>query len=407
MRLLLGRWIALVASTCLASGAQEPLLLSTAGKQLILKDDLIAFHKNLTQIESISGNEKEVGEWLLASLESQGYHVEKQEVQKKPERFNVLAWPGEKRDAKVVLSSHIDTVPPFLPYKYTSNGSHSTIFGRGSVDAKGSVATQIIAVNELLSAGSINPDDVAVLFVVGEEVGGAGMRTANDLDLHPQAIIFGEPTEGKLASGHKGILQIVLSAKGKSGHSGYPWLGRSANEVLVRSLGALINLGEKLPKSDKYGTTTFNLGRMEGGVAGNVIAEMANASVAVRIAAGEPEQVETAVTKAIHHAVQEFLEDGKLKAEGVIDIDFSGQGYGPIAIDADVPGFDVFTVNYGTDIPWLRKTVKDQKRYLYGPGSILVAHSANEEILESDLFAAVEDYQRIILHALGKGEEKK
>lgn len=110
MRLLLGRWIALVASTCLASGAQEPLLLSTAGKQLILKDDLIAFHKNLTQIESISGNEKEVGEWLLASLESQGYHVEKQEVQKKPERFNVLAWPGEKRDAKVVLSSHIDTV---------------------------------------------------------------------------------------------------------------------------------------------------------------------------------------------------------------------------------------------------------------------------------------------------------
>ncbi|KJX94411.1 acetylornithine deacetylase like protein [Zymoseptoria brevis] len=406
MRLLLGRLLALVASTCLASGAQEPLL-SAAGKKLILTDDLIAFHKNLTQIESISGNEREVGEWLLASLKAQGYHVEKQEVQKKPERFNVLAWPGEKRDAKVVLSSHIDTVPPFLPYQYTSNGSHSTIFGRGSVDAKGSVATQIIAVNELLSAGSIDPDDVAVLFVVGEEVGGAGMRTANDLDLHPQAIIFGEPTEGKLASGHKGILQIVLSATGKSGHSGYPWLGRSANEVLVRSLGALINLGEKLPKSDKYGTTTFNLGRMEGGVAGNVIAEMANASVAVRIAAGEPDEVETAVTKAIHHAVQEFLEDGKLRAEDVIDIDFSGQGYGPIAIDADVPGFDVFTVNYGTDIPWLKKTVKDQKRYLYGPGSILVAHSANEEILESDLFAAVEDYQKIILHALGKGEEKK
>jgi acetylornithine deacetylase len=274
------------------------------------------------------------------------------------------------------------------------------------VDAKGSVATQIIAVNELLNAGTIHADDVAVLFVVGEEVGGAGMRAANDLDLHPQTVIFGEPTEGKLVSGHKGILQIVLSARGKSGHSGYPWLGRSANEVLVRSLSALMTLGEKLPQSEKYGITTFNLGRIEGGVAGNVIAETANASVAVRIAAGTPEVVEKAVTKAIHLAVQEFLEDGKLKPEDVIDIDFSGQGYGPVDIDSDVPGFKVFTVNYGTDIPWLKKAVKDQKRYLYGPGSILVAHSANEEILESDLFAAVEGYQKIILHALGKGDEK-
>jgi acetylornithine deacetylase len=167
-----------------------------------------------------------------------------------------------------------------------------------------------------------------------------------------------------------------------------------------------MTLGESLPKSDKFGTTTFNLGRMEGGVAGNVIAERANASIAVRIASGEPEEVEKAVTKAIHHAVCEFLEDGKLKPEDVIDIDFSGQGYAPIDLDADVPGFDVFTVNYGTDVPWLKKTVKDQKRYLYGPGSILVAHSANEEILERDLFAAVEGYEKIILHALGKGAEE-
>jgi acetylornithine deacetylase len=108
MKFLLGSLLALGASTCLAS-VQEPLL-SVFGKKLTLKHDLIALHKNLTEIESISGNEKEVGEWLLASLHSQGYHVEKQIVEKSPERFNVLAWPGSKRDAKVVLSSHIDTV---------------------------------------------------------------------------------------------------------------------------------------------------------------------------------------------------------------------------------------------------------------------------------------------------------
>lgn len=227
------------------------------------------------------------------------------------------------------------------------------------------------------------------------------MRKANDLGIAPKTVIFGEPTEGKLVSGHKGTMQARLTAKGKSGHSGYPWLGRSANEVLVRALAPLIDLGEKLPKSDKYGTTTLNLGKIEGGVASNVIAESATAGIAVRIADGTPKQVQKRITKAVHHAIRDFLE-GELEPKDVIEIDFSGKGYGPIELDHDVPGFDVMTVNYGTDIPWLEKTVKDQKRYLYGPGTILVAHSADEKLTLGQLEGAVEGYKKIILHALGK-----
>lgn len=173
--------------------------------------------------------------------------------------------------------------------------------------------------------------------------------------------------------------------------------------MLVSALGAFINLGEKLPQSEKYGITTFNIGRMEGGVAGNVIAESATADITTRIAAGTPSLIKKEVTKAVNHAIKDFLEDGKLKPWEVLELDFSGPGYGPIDIDHDVPGFEVFTVNYGTDIPWL-KIGEETKRYLYGPGTIFVAHSANEEILESDLFDAVEGYEKIILHALGKGE---
>lgn len=232
------------------------------------------------------------------------------------------------------------------------------------------------------------------------------MRKANDLNLTPKTVIFGEPTEGKLVSGHKGIAQAFLHAKGKAGHSGYPWLGRSANEVLVAALSSIIHLGDQLPKSDKYGVTTFNLGRIEGGVAANVIAESANASITARIAKGSPEMIEKAVVKAVHHAVRDFLED-HLEPEDVIDINFESEGYAPIDIDADVPGFDVMTVNYGTDIPWLQKTVKDQKRYLYGPGTIFVAHSANEELTVKELEDAVTGYEKIILHALGKGDEDR
>jgi acetylornithine deacetylase len=226
------------------------------------------------------------------------------------------------------------------------------------------------------------------------------MRKANELKLQPQAIVFGEPTEAKLVSGHKGNLRLIIKAFGKAAHSGYPWLGRSANEVLTRALAALMELGPNLPKSDKYGVTTINLGHIEGGVAANVVAQSANADIAIRIAEGTPEMIKHEIRKAIYLAIESFL-DEDLRPEDIIELSFTSTGYGPIDIDHDIPGFDSFTVNYGTDIPWLEKTVEGQKRYLYGPGSILVAHSDHEALTEEQLYEGVEGYERILLYLLG------
>jgi acetylornithine deacetylase len=288
-------------------------------------------------------------------------------------------------------------VPPFWKYERKDKN----IKGRGSVDAKGSVATQIIAANGLLSTKEIHPDDVSFLYVVGEETGGDGMRAANYLKLKPKTIIFGEPTEGKLASGHKGMLSFKLIAKGKAAHSGYPWLGLSANEVLVTALAALMELGQSLPEDDKFGLTTINLGKIQGGVAHNVVAESAEALIAVRIAQGTPAAMKNATINAIDIAVAKFLKDSQVPRD-IIDIEFSGEGYSPIDIDADVPGFESIIVNYGTDIPNLKQTVDGQKRYLYGPGTILVAHSDHEALSEKQLINAVGGYVKLILHALGK-----
>lgn len=293
-------------------------------------------------------------------------------------------------------------MPPFYDYEHHSD---KTISGRGSVDAKGSVAAQVIAANSLLADKRIHPDDIALLYVVGEETGGDGMRVANDLELKPQTIIFGEPTEGKLASGHKGMLSFKLHAKGKAAHSGYPWLGLSANEVMVTALAALMELGENLPVDDKFGKTTINLGMIKGGVAHNVVAESAEASVAIRIAHGTPASLRNETTHAMHTAISKFLKDGQ-EAADILDIAFTGEGYSPVDIDADVPGFDTMIVNYGTDIPNLEKSVDDQKRYLYGPGSILVAHSDHEAITEEQLQSAVSGYEKLILHSLGKKDIK-
>lgn len=106
LHVLLGVSLSFVSGARLS---QEPLQ-DGVKHHLHLTHDLIGLHKNLTEIESISGNEEAVGKWLAASLQSQGYHTALQHLQEEPARFNILAWPGNTRDAKVLLSSHIDTV---------------------------------------------------------------------------------------------------------------------------------------------------------------------------------------------------------------------------------------------------------------------------------------------------------
>ncbi|KAL3424723.1 C6 zinc finger domain-containing protein [Phlyctema vagabunda] len=364
---LLSNWV-----SAHSIGAQQPISSGPSSSGT----SLVELHKTLIEHESISGNEKNVTAYLASYLKKQGFTVELQEVT--PVRHNVLAYIGEQRKTKTAISSHLDTVPPFWPYERVGD----EIWGRGSVDAKGSVAAQVKAVEELWAAGKIAEGDVSLLFVVGEEVSGTGMIKANDLGLSWETVIFGEPTELKLATGHKGILSVFLTAKGKAGHSGYPELGRNANAMLIPALYALTTL--ELPWSEKYGNTTLNIGRMEGGVAGNVIAEDATAIVALRLAAGEPEAVQKIILDAIKKTGQE------------LDVRFT-QGYGPIPIDSDVKGFEKIVVNYGTDIPNLKG---DHKRYLYGPGSILVAHSDHEHLSIADLETAVEGYKTLLEHSL-------
>jgi acetylornithine deacetylase len=353
----------------------------------ITSKQLFHLHRNLVSISSITQNEKHVGDWLASYLEDLNYTVEKQQVSKN--RFNILAY-GKKRETSILVSSHIDVVPPYWPYYY--NETSGMIGGRGSVDAKGSVAAQIIAVQGLRKHLF---DDISLLFVVGEETGGDGMRNFSSWSHRPSPnydiAIFGEPTEGKLVCGHKGMLGFELRATGKAAHSGYPWLGVSANDILAEALRELLVLRDNLPWSEKYGNTTMNFGRIEGGVAANVVAQTASANIATRLAAGTPGAVKNLIVNALKDVKAAAQEQG-----GDLDIEWASEGYAPVNIDCDIEGFETLTVNYGTDVPLLQG---DHKRYLYGPGSIFVAHSDHEALKKSELEEAVLDYRRLIIKA--------
>ncbi|KAK2612654.1 hypothetical protein QQS21_001270 [Conoideocrella luteorostrata] len=366
------------------------------------RDELLSLHKNLVSIPSISGDENAVGKFLVDYLTERGYHADLQFVApsdstpKGKERFNVLAWKGKRMATpKVVVSSHIDVVPPHIPYGIDSGKvtKETMIRGRGSVDAKGSVASMITALNQLDSANAINTNDVMLVFVVGEEAGGAGMQAFNNsiskMKPPPQfkAVIFGEPTENQLACGHKGGLFCTVVATGVPGHSGYPWLGKSANELMVRAMTKILDAD--LGSSKLFGNTTFNIGTFNGGLAGNVIPETARVKFVTRVAIGPEATGQLVVKEKIQAILDEVDEDA---FEMVCD-----HGYGSVECDCEVDGFKQVTVNYGTDIPNL---AGNHTRYLYGPGTILVAHGARENLTVADLEEAVEGYQKLIVHAL-------
>ncbi|KAH8736255.1 acetylornithine deacetylase [Ilyonectria robusta] len=366
------------------------------------RSELLKLHKALVSTESISGAEHDVGEVLSQYLADLGYITQVQPVPPRDDtpankdRFNVLAWrAGIDHDPTVLLSSHIDVVPPHIPYGIDDGEvtKHTMIRGRGSVDAKGSVAAMIIALDELLKEKKVDPSKLMMLFVVGEEVSGDGMNqfsnaVANkELPYHFESVIFGEPTENKLACGHKGALFCDINAKGFPGHSGYPWLGKSANELMIRAFAKVFETD--LGSSELFGKTTVNVGRFNGGVAANVIPAFANVGMGVRVAIGPEESGASIVQEKIEKIFHDISEDA-------FDLQCT-PGYGSVECNCDVDDFDTIVVNYGTDIPNFKG---DHTRYLYGPGSILVAHGANENLTVADLETAVEGYQKLILHAL-------
>ena len=159
--------------------------------------------------------------------------------------------------------------------------------------------------------------------------------------------------------------------------------------MLLPALAALQAL--ELPASEKYGNSTLNIGQVEGGVAANVIAERASAKIGIRLAGGEPEGLKRLVRETVR------------AVDADIVVNFHGGAYGPVPLDSDIEGFDTITVNYGTDVPNLDGK---HKRYLYGPGSILVAHSDHEHLSVEQLEEAVEGYKRILRAVLGRREGK-
>lgn len=174
--------------------------------------EVVELLKALMSIESTSEKELEIGQYLEKYIQSRWFAAERIPIAPGSTRHNVYAYLGGERKARLLVTAHMDTVPPHIPFSI--NGD--VVRGRGACDDLGPMVAQIFAVEELRAEGALREGDVSFLWVVGEEKGGPGMIAANDMGLTWEAGLFAEPTEGKVAKGHKGNLVFEVVATGKA-----------------------------------------------------------------------------------------------------------------------------------------------------------------------------------------------
>jgi acetylornithine deacetylase len=186
---------------------------------------------SLMSIPSTSNHESEIGLFLSTHLESLGYTVRRIPIAPSSPRHNIYAYIGSTRSTRVLLTAHMDTVPPHIPLRIEGN----TIYGRGACDDLGPLVAQIHAAHELRAEGKVGEGDVGLLFVVGEENGGAGMCAVNEMDNRWEAGIFAEPTESTLAKGHKGQVAFEVVVTGKAWYVFPPPFTHSDAETYAQS----------------------------------------------------------------------------------------------------------------------------------------------------------------------------
>jgi acetylornithine deacetylase len=331
--------------------------------------DPIAFARQLIDVPSPTESELAVGELLERELTRLGFTTRRHDVS--PTRFNLLALAGGT--PRVVMNSHIDTVPPW----FESSEDDEHLYGRGACDTKGIIAAMIAAGERLRARGV---DQFAFLFVVGEETDSIGAKTANTVfaNLGSEYVVVGEPTESIFARASKGALTCVVRFEGVAAHSAYPHLGDSAINRMVAAI-AEINAAD-WGSHEVLGHTTVNVGVVRGGFRPNIVPAEAECEMIFRLVT-TPEEVERRLGDMVaQHGGRITLSRGNLPQFMIVP-----------------EGQKSTVVSFNTDVPWLSSLGKP---LLFGPGSILDAHGANERIAKKDLLAAVETYEQMVISLL-------
>ncbi|MCX5676779.1 MAG: M20 family metallopeptidase [Planctomycetota bacterium] len=323
-----------------------------------------------------------------------------------PGRYNFIArFPG-RGPRTLMLEAHADTVPAdgmtIPPFKPAVRGGR--LYGRGSCDAKASLAAMLLAIRGVLESGA-RPRATLYFVATGcEETGGLGARRLVADGFRPDAAVIGEPTDLDIVCAHKGAYRCRVTAIGRAAHSSDPSRGISAIAGMARVVQALEGLVARRLARRRHtalGPATVSVGTIRGGAQVNVVADRCEIEVDRRTLPGEThEQIAAEIRRAV---------DAAGKAGPKCRYEFKAYEWYP-AFEEDRRGPPARLVAAAArkvlgrarfkGVPWASNAGIFREAgipcILFGPGSIRQAHTAGEYVDLEQVAAAARVYAEII-----------
>jgi succinyl-diaminopimelate desuccinylase len=409
---MVGEDVARPASDAAKEGARAA---ATGAAAAIDPDEVLRYARALIAApsENPGGTEDEVADIAIGILAELGAGT--RIVRSEEERPSVVARIGSGARPRLVWNGHLDTVPAGDPDSWSSGPFEGAVVdgrlvGRGACDMKGPIAAALGAIAAIRRAGITLGGTLELHLVADAEHAGVhGTRVLRDQGLLDQdAAIVGEPTEMEIALAERGGAWVTAVAHGKAAHGSQPH--RGVNAILAMSRFAL-RLGEVLPGRvhPLVGAPTINAAMITGGSAPNVVPDRCEVEIDRRIVPGEddPEAVLAPFHRLIDDLVDEqpdthieiTLREWTEAAETTGDSAIASLARDAIAAETGAPppfvGF--------TGITDARFYINDARipTVIVGPGSLSVAHTANESIGVDEMVLGARAYARMFVGSLG------
>ena len=384
-------------------------------KSKIKEEEITNLAQELIKIPSDeTAGEKEVCEYLESFLKSLGMKVRLQEVL--PNRPNIIAEViGDEVGKSIMFNGHVDTVPvgdikKWSMDPYSAIIKDNKLFGRGSTDMKGAIASMIIAMKFIMN--NVEKFNGKIIFtgVMAEETTGLGTQKIVEENIKTDMAVVGEPSDEKIYRAHKGTMWFNLSTYGKLEHSSES--NSESNNAIINMMKLIMEINEiskelETIENNLVGHPSINIGLIDGGTKQNMIADSCRISIDRRTL---PEE-----------KTDEILDKLRIRLDGLRSLD-----------DRLTFDLEIDTIREAVEVAESEQIVQEVKNALnkvinknptisgmkattdmsilvnqgnipsviYGPGFIKQAHTVDEFIEVKRLVESSQVYAEILLNTL-------
>ena len=359
------------------------------------------------------GNERTAAEYLRDSLRRFGF--EDKWVDHDPQRASLIArLPGKGEEAPLVFNGHLDVVPvgknDWHHPPFAGVIEKGKVWGRGSADMKGGLASMAIAAKAIAKARIPLRGDLILTATAGEEVNMLGAQSIAALPeaKNWQAIVISEPTSNKLGLAERGVLWVELTTYGKTAHGSTPALGKNAITMMVQLLNELEELEIPFQPHPVLGNFTRSVNMIQGGIQVNVVPDQCTVKVDMRTLPGQDHASILNQLSDFLAAREKSIPDFKASLHVIHELPAAETSHQNPVVQSFERAFQTVAAESVPYMPLPYATeaavfvpLLNVPTLVFGPGDPALAHQPNEFIEISAMEKAAKVYAAYALELLG------